>query len=355
MASISEYSRLNLNVWPFVLVPDEEYSLIWADRKELKQQVEYFLNSINKINLSTIRLMWAYVGSGKSHTLKYIKSICDSSIKQIVPIYIEFPKSAKSFVDVYKEIVQTIDFYNLKYELIISDKLRYLSNFCKIMNTGVDSQKNIAVEWIKANKISLRDIRNVGLHSRIEDSNFCIKVISELIHLVLNSNGSKMFLIMIDEIQRISELTENQRRDINISLHSLFNLLPRNLTFLFSFSVRQQESMYKLITPELKSRSNKSEIFELKLFNIDQAQEFISDLINFFKIDKKDNRPFDKSVIKFIVNHINENLQDKYELKPRDLIEVFNILLTRYYFESSKTEFDSITKEYVIQILDELR
>ena len=103
----AKYPHLFLKDWPFAVVPDERFEAIWADRKEILNDILIILNGLARRPNSTINLLWAWFGSGKSHTLRHMEYLCLSRFHQIIPLYTEFPKSLNSFVDLYRYFVQT--------------------------------------------------------------------------------------------------------------------------------------------------------------------------------------------------------------------------------------------------------
>jgi len=97
----AKYPHLHLSDWPFQTVPDERFTKIWADRREVLEVVYSTLNSLSRKKPSTINLIWAWFGAGKSHTLKHMAYLCKTKFKSLLPVYTEYPKTVKSFLDLY--------------------------------------------------------------------------------------------------------------------------------------------------------------------------------------------------------------------------------------------------------------
>ncbi|MCL0092154.1 hypothetical protein M1N92_00510, partial [Dehalococcoidia bacterium] len=96
------YPHLGLVDWPFRVVPIRGDMVIWAGRQQLKGQVERLVRNISRRSVSSLHLMWADFGAGKTHTLYYIESLAKEH--NLLPIYVEWPKKTATFVDVYRVI-----------------------------------------------------------------------------------------------------------------------------------------------------------------------------------------------------------------------------------------------------------
>jgi len=73
------YEHLNLRGWPFRVVPDLEFAAIWAGRPETKQQLERLVGRMQFLPRSSLHLLWANFGMGKTHTLLHLQHLCQRS------------------------------------------------------------------------------------------------------------------------------------------------------------------------------------------------------------------------------------------------------------------------------------
>jgi len=96
------YPHLHLVDWPFRTVPDESFYSFMADRTQLVSDIKTLLRNLSRRPSSSMHLMWAWFGAGKTHTLRHLEYLCKTQFTNIVPIYIEFPKSTKNFLDIYR-------------------------------------------------------------------------------------------------------------------------------------------------------------------------------------------------------------------------------------------------------------
>jgi hypothetical protein len=72
------FRHLGLTRWPFPVVPDLAFSTFMADRKQLKADIDDLLRVLCRRDTSSIHLLWAWFGAGKTHSLYYLVS-CDNS------------------------------------------------------------------------------------------------------------------------------------------------------------------------------------------------------------------------------------------------------------------------------------
>ncbi len=82
----AKYPHLNLREWPFQVVPDDRFLGVWADRKDILNDVQMILNTLLRREQSTINILWAWFGAGKSHTLKHISFLCHTYFQGLLPI-----------------------------------------------------------------------------------------------------------------------------------------------------------------------------------------------------------------------------------------------------------------------------
>ena len=108
-----DYPHLRLTRWPFPTVPEPAFCDFIADRKQLGEDIEKLLSTLSRQNTSSIHLVWSWFGAGKTHTLYYFVSQANSTApdqRKLHAVYSEFPKAAKSFVDLYRSFAAGLDF-----------------------------------------------------------------------------------------------------------------------------------------------------------------------------------------------------------------------------------------------------
>ena len=354
-----EFKHLGLKEWPFNIVPNNENIKIWAGRESVYNDVLRLISEMSRRPTSTINLLWAWYGCGKSHLLKHIDYLCDHDKYSVHSVYTVFPHKPKGFIDIYTAFLNNIDESVLTSCALASLAFNmYSANFTaamKAISHGTYSQKDIALRWLRTEKVDLREIRSIGIQRRIDDSNYTVAIFKELIELIRQGTGKTRVLWMIDEYQRIAESKENIFTDINCGLHNLFNDNPTGLSMLLSFSITVQSNMYNLITRELEDRAKMQKVLTLPLMGKAEATDFIKDLITNYRVEDystNEYHPFNEASINAIIEFIQEC--EQLDLKPRTIIQCCDVVLGEIdYLYSSKQEIAALNPIDVRNILAE--
>src|SRR5437868_4262153 len=100
--------------WPFRTVPSEDAAALWADRRQVKSQLENLVRLLVDRPNTTLHLLWANFGAGKTHTLYRLKYLCETTHSdKLLPIYGVLPREPRNFVDVYRAIALGLPFDHL--------------------------------------------------------------------------------------------------------------------------------------------------------------------------------------------------------------------------------------------------
>jgi hypothetical protein len=338
-----KYPHLLLNDWPFQVVPDDKFEKIWADRREVLDDIHVILNGLSRRDQSSINLLWAWFGAGKSHTMKHMQHLCRHTYTEVLPIYTELPRRISSFLDLYKFFVDAlgselvrelaIDVYLKNTDLEIIKKLKStyeeFSRMLEHLATGNDEEELIAWRWLSVKSVRNSEFRKYGIAKRIEHSDDAVRALSALVQLINASQRFSRVLWMIDEFQRIGLAQKEVLGDVNSGLHSVFNSAPVGFSLMLSFSVKQQESIYNILSSELRDRIGISKIIKIPKMNEQEAITFISDLLFEFRSGKENLHdpyfPFTEESIKYLIIMISQSA----EIKPRSIMQYFNAVLER--------------------------
>jgi len=375
-----KYPHLHLTEWPFRIVPDKSFYRFMADRSQLVADVSSLLRNLSRRASSSMHLMWAWFGAGKTHTLRHIQYLCKTKFSDMIPVYIEFPKSAKNFIDVYRVFISAIDFeiVNDAYLEVftspekdgIQDELDFdfpdLSNALMLLYQGDRTQRGTAMRWLRTETREKAVLKSINITNPIQSSEDAIKVISWLIHLI-NSAGaisghSKRMLWMIDEYQRIEKLRRPVIDEINGCLHAIFNRSANGLSILVSFSGYPEEKKLPLwLSPEIKDRIgiekplllpplSKSEAFELIRGTLANFRRSSSEMPNEYF-------PFSKKAIYKVVEIIESRARKskrKDEPKPRTIMQFFNAVLEEADILIENNEIKIIDENFASKVLEDI-
>lgn len=357
---MNQFPHLQFKDWPFQVVPDERFVEIWADRKEVLADIHNLLQGFSRRKQSTINLLWAWFGAGKSHTLRHMQYLCRTKYQTIIPIYTEFPKSVKSFFDVYRYFINGIGFELFK-EIVaeVPVTLSDFSDFPEIMtavdmiSTGELQEKDIAWRWMRGDKIYSQTLRRYNLDMRIETCDDAVRAMALILRLLEKSGKYSRVLWMIDEFQRIGVEKNPIWEDVNTGLHSTFNACPNALSLFLSFSVHEKQDMIGLLSREIIDRIGISKIVRVPQMSRQDAFAFVADLMFAFRPDIYNLPaayfPFTEDAVRFVLLLIERNA----ELKPRSIMQYFNVILERAEPEIAMHKMSLITIDYVKQILQD--
>jgi hypothetical protein len=351
-------------------VPDEEYCAFMADRKPVVQDIKKMLRNLSRKDISTIHVLWAWYGAGKTHTLRHIAHLCRNEHPSLIPIYNEFPRGTKSFLDLYSAFATSIDLGLVQTAYLevftsprkeeVQHNLRQdfpdLSNSLKMLCMGTQQQVATANSWLRGEKVPLRELREVGISSRIETAEQALGVITWLIRLFNLSRSQEdtsvcRIIWMIDEFQRIENCRQSNQNEINGCLTSMFNRCPRSFSLFLSFSGPPSKKMPSWLSKELADRIGMERVMLLPPLMSTEAQTFISDVLTHFR-DTSDTQisntfPFTDKALKKIVDIV----LSKAELKPRSILQACNAILEEADLKLEEREIDIITDEFVEQVL----
>lgn len=337
--------------WPFGVVP-EDSPTVWADRDELKENLEKLLITAKERQRSVMLGMWGYVGAGKSHTLLYFKNVFENQHKTFV-VYSPIPKQIRSFADIYRQAffrnLNFVQFANAAgsvyskhshmkdYELIEIFSRKITGNWLDMSQAMLKLGMAVASggplnpyislinSWLGGVRLSKGDLRQLGLSANLTyDSDF-VKAATTIIRMLTfsdaQSNGYPMVLWMVDDCHYLAELRRQSKTYVGIQqgLRDLFDACPNNLCVIFAFASGQASALEDLIITDLLSRiQDKVHVAPL---NKNEALKFIKDLFlnkQFRSTNAKgDYYPFNPESARFLV----DSLTGVADLTPRNLMK----------------------------------
>lgn len=370
------YDHLFLTRWPFPIIPEQGFCDFIADRGQFTQDVEGLLRTLSRQDASSIHLLWSWFGSGKTHTLFYFGNRADEigrqgSRRRLYTVYSEFPKSARSLVDLYRSFAMGLDTSDLVDAYLeistspASDQLRRemlnaspdLVNAVHALVTGTDADQVTAMRWLRGESLPISEFRKIGVAQKIGSSEEASRICSALVHLLAlaarSRDGLCRVVWLLDEFQRIEKLPPRVRDEIGVGLHSTFNACPTGLSIIISFSGRPEERLPSWFSKELQDRIGRTKVLVLPPLVTDQAMEFVRDVLSRWRTlegwDAPPYFPFTEESCRFIISDI----QDSEELKPRAIMHAFNAVLQEGEPLMESGEMAEITADFAKTVLAE--
>lgn len=362
------FEHLNLKAWPFQVVPDSQFATIWAGRRKTKEQLERLLWKMQFTPKSALHLLWANFGMGKTHTLYHLQYRCKQSEGKLVPVYAVMPKRATGFLEVYRAIVSELPYDFLGEQLVkvgssssgsltlhpMFTRSPGIVNALLAMRSGDAEKASAARQWLAARPgLSARDLRVVGVTYRIKTPEDAVNALTALTWLAnFKSNPTTKLVVMLDEFQRIGELKPGIVQEINSGLHTYFNEHPSGLEIILSFSFGREDNVSYLLSNELRSRAEPQNI-SLDVLTEAEAEEFVRDLLNQFRVTKDDRWafPFTPEAIRTLIGHIAKTKI----LTPRRLMLYANHVLLESQYTRGPDHIGEITADEVKQLLADPR
>jgi hypothetical protein len=352
ISSSSFATTLKFREWPFGVIPNPEKKLIWAGRQELLKRLNRILRRLSGSPQSTLNILWADFGVGKTHALLFLRQILLEDHLNMFPIYAVLPKETHSFIDIYRAIVNSITVEQLRdiYKSIeknattvipnpmIGEKWNSVLLVLRALTLGSEAYRETAIKWILADQsLSRQELIAASLPDKIRTTDDAIAVISTLIKLL--SLNNQRVLLMIDEFQRTGELRRVLKNDIQSSLRTIFNNCPNYLTMLLSFKFGDATEIPTYLREELRDIADPQTIM-IPIFNEDEAEEFLSDLINKVVLNEQ-------MISNDVVHTLIKLISTIGDLKPRLITKTANLIFSDCAMDLQDKEIDILTTQYI--------
>lgn len=358
-----DISHLGLKEKPFQRAGSRALINVWADRIEIKKQIDRLMWDWTRDDESSIRIIWGDLGTGKSHTLIYIRDHYQSNKRLgVIPVHAVMPKEIKSFLDVYQAITAALDLSliadlfeqtYIKYGNVkkMNEIFSYIPDAVNaIRNLGsTDVNKRLAEAWLKGIKLTRRSLDALEVNRYIKTTDDCVAMLSGIVKLIEGSVEYLRFLFMLDECQRMWEAKKNINKDVNIGLQTWYDANPNHLTLLLSCKSGDESAIAPLLTEDMRSRMTYPNI-SFPLLTKLEALEFIRFLLAHFHLDDVTDKwfPFSGQIVEGVVQHLTQN----DGVSPRNLMKGFEALLNEADYLIMNEGSFNISVERAVEIVD---
>ena len=302
MQSDERYPGLYFREWPCENVDINEAVEVWADRAAPRQQITKLLDYLNSVEKTSLHLMWADFGCGKTHTMGYIRHLCQTEYRNIYPLYTLVPNRVASFIDQYKNTISAFDFdfigdttrkimaehgvdYLVSRVLGGSDEFRQV---VQAVSFGSLDIKRVARRWLGGvSDLSKSELKLIGASKTIKNSDDALAILQGLSRIVIHSQPDTRLLIMVDEFQRLHESSDRISKDVGMGLHTLYNAVPRRFSILLSFACRTQANVDVILSQELRSRADPTRLIELPEMSRQEVPIYVRELFDAYRTRAK--------------------------------------------------------------------
>lgn len=259
-----DYTQYNLtaNPFPYSPVPAEEPE-IYSGQEHVSQKISSTVSTVLSTGKSKHLVVTGKYGNGKSHTLKYTRSLLRDR-NDVVVGYVAQP--GEGFLDIYHEFVYDLGFdriQNLAYEYLalvardITDTdpangkamaslidegevllselvpvaIKRLSNvthfadFARAIIHMVYEDTNLyAWQWLTAEGIRYEQRKEMEIHSALDDDTMGVRAFTSLKNM-LRELGYIGVFVFVDEFESIARLSP---KDEQATLNSIRHLMDQN-------------------------------------------------------------------------------------------------------------------------------
>ena len=369
------YDHLGLSGWPFSVVPRPEFCTFIAGRPQLDSDINELLRNLSRRDTSSIHVFWSWFGAGKTHSLYFLanraKELNGTSLPvQLQPVYTEFPRSAKDFVDLYRAFTSSMNLQTFaeaflelgtspQQQLIYEELLSRnpdLASALRNLSTGTPHDQTTAIRWLRGDSLPQAEFRRVGISQRIRSSDLATQTLASLLNLLIAAEQSRgrqghRLVWLIDEFQRVRHAGKSAILDVNAGLHSLFNACPTGLSLVLSFSGQPDpKNLPTWFSREMKDRIGVTKVMVLPPLQRTEARVFVEDVLKQFRLGAGDDSalyPFTAESCETIFDY----LEDNGNLRPRFLMEALNAVLERADPKIEERQIPTISATFARAVL----
>ena len=371
---------------PFRLLPGEKVT-VWAGFKEIREALLEMVEAprSDRIGLYEFVILHGFLGTGKSHALRYLKHLISEGQKEefdSIVVYLERLKVASNtdFMALYSSIIRLLkeDLTRIAGEVERAAETRVeaaweaLPQEAKNMLRRQDFATQqlpdtyaaispsypalprllVAVRDGDTNALAVLagrkprgvDPTDYGLDTFIENEYEALQCLSAFINLctkpIVHDNGngiSKCFYLFIDEVETLRDFPVRNVQSINQGLRDLINACPENFYLMLGASADAAE-LEAWIADDVMTRLSRPPI-ELPELEVDQAISFLKEVMLQFRHPEakvSDSYPFDEDALRELVSHTTERI-------PRTLFRNCQTVLRRAVLSGRLEKQGSIT------------
>jgi len=343
--------KFNLKSNPFRLTPSiDSKEIIWAGFPTIKEKIETRIKRSINIPNSSLVLNWGEYGSGKTHASRYfnkqdvLEQLANTST---IPfsINLSFPKSKEPVKELYTQIIDRIDFEELRNRVVKNlDNPKAITNIVtpntlirQILGLLFNEETDIMEikEYLYGG--SIRKLSSRGIIRKLSTDNDYIDLITSLFSLLTyEKRVYSVIILWIDEFEDISILNTSNISNINNFVRSLMDKSSNNLLLFLNLTqsaMMDVEDLGEYLQEAVKSRIK--ERIEFNIPNSIELKEYLEDLLNnqlYRDVPRTGSSrffPFEEDVIDQVIKDLGNTSLRRYN-------EAFSLLLENAIYDGNK-------------------
>jgi len=376
-----DYSEFGLSENPFPYSPvPEENPAVYCGQQQVTDRISNTVSSVLSTGKSKHLVVTGKYGNGKSHTLKYTRSLVRDR-EDVIVGYVAQP--GDGFLDVYHEFVYDIGFdrlANLSYEYLAeiarsetdahpdsADEVRDLiddgdvllselvptavqqlsdvtkfADFARAMVHLVYEDTNLyAWQWLTAEGLRYEQRKEMEIHSAVDDNTTAVRAFTALKNMLRDLGYTGVFMF-VDEFERISQLTPKDEQQTLNSIRHLMDQNSQGLCILFGCAPEVWQdvmSEYHAFSERIGQEVALKPLTEEKVYNL------IEEYLNIARHDDTEGiHPFTKDSLDVILQRSQGNIRQVLSICSRVLDNTIR----------NDSGINKIREESIIQTVEEL-
>ena len=344
---------------PFDTVPPHAPTSAWAGRPSVKKQLIQLSKSWEFQEGPTAHLIWADVGAGKTHALRFLQHLASKPDVGIRALYCDFPNEVKNFGDVTRQLLSQCDERELR-ESIFQHRSKFpetwlsgahhhadpdtLNTLWILSQIPVGQQGDTARKWLKCERLGSRELRDLGNPSQSDSGDKATKILLTCAWLLLEYGICKRLAFFLDEYQRISTRSKTVINGVSDGLQRVFDSSLR-VSFVLCYSFGDRKDIVFLLSKALLSRVQTE--YHLPYLSRSEAMEFIGARIETDSVGNK-NALYTADAIGYLIDRAEPSAKGQFT--PRNVMMPCKIALQRGR-DSDKTYRGPLSKPDVARLL----
>jgi len=351
-----DYSQFGLeeNPFPYSPVPDDNPDL-YCGQKHATQEISDTVSTMLSTGKSKHLVITAKYGNGKSHTLKYTRSLVRDRDDVIVG-YVAQP--GEGFRDIYHEFLYDLGFDQVQAiayeylarvtretteydpssadameelidggEVLLSElvptaiqrlnEVTKFADFARAIVHMIYEDTNLyAWQWLTAEGIRYEQRKEMEIHSALDDDTTSVRAFTALKNLLLELGYTGVF-VFVDEFESIARLGP---KDEQATLNSIRHLMDQNshgLCMLFGCA----PEVWQDVMSEYHAFSERiGQEVALRPLTDEHIQELVSSYLNLARTDGREGvEPFEERSLELIHQRSQGNVRQVLSLCSRVL------------------------------------
>ncbi|WP_411968954.1 BREX system ATP-binding domain-containing protein [Haloferax sp. YSSS75] len=351
-----DYSQYGLsgNPFPYSPVPAENPE-IFCGQSHVSEKISSTVSSVLSTGKSKHLVVTGKYGNGKSHTLKYTRSLLRDRDDVIVG-YVAQP--GEGFIDIYHEFVYDLGYSHLQrlaYEYlasitrectdetpegaaemrslinegdvllpeIIPEAIRQLSeitkfaDFARAMVHMIYEDTNLyAWQWLTAEGIRYEQRKEMEIHSALDDDTMGVRAFTALKNMLLELGYTAVF-VFVDEFESIARLSAKYEQATLNSVRHLMDQNSSGLCLLFGCA----PEVWQDVMSEYHAFSERiGQEVTLKPLTSDHLYDLIDDYLALERVSEENEanlRPFTEESLDMILQRSQGNVRQILALCSR--------------------------------------